>query len=229
MLTGCSKDESIIYYADGADAPSGLTVGTPETFGFGVIVPGAVTSDGGSPIQAKGIVYSATNATPTLNVNDETVKVDGNVSTGTGDFSSLVLGLTANTNYYYRAYALNGAGVSYGDVKTLNTGQAPVVVADMESEFFEEGWQVEVQAVPKISFYNVLDMYQTGYHVRLTVDGTKVTVAKQVIIANLSGYGPASVEGTGTFDGKTFVLKLKFTVSAGTFSPNPATEVITLP
>jgi len=35
--------------------------------------------------------------------------------TGTGAFTSNLVGLTANTTYYVRAYAINSQGTSYGN------------------------------------------------------------------------------------------------------------------
>lgn len=78
---------------------------------------GSITSDGGSPITARGIVWS-TSANPTIALTTKTI--DG---TGTGTFTSNLTGLTANTTYYVRAYATNIAGTSYGNevsFKTLN-------------------------------------------------------------------------------------------------------------
>jgi hypothetical protein len=231
FVYGCEENNEIVYYGTNAQTPSGITTGNiTEAFGVGAIIEGEVTNDGGSKVQGKGICYSLTNATPTLTQDAETGTSDGNISEGTGSFSALVLNLTPEKTYYYRTYALNAAGISYGGVKTFNTGRAPIVVASFQSQFFSDTWDVEVEAVPNISYYNVLDMYDTGYNIRLTVaaDGKTVTVAKQPAWVHQT-YGVASVEGTGTFDGKVFKLALKHTVSAGTFSPNPASEIITLP
>src|SRR5690606_25434510 len=40
---------------------------------------------------------------------------------GTGEFTVAVTGLTAATTYYYRAYATNGEGTSYGDEVSFTT------------------------------------------------------------------------------------------------------------
>jgi uncharacterized protein (TIGR02145 family) len=68
---------------------------------------GNVTSDGGSGVTAKGVCWSQ-HASPTL--SDQKTS-DG---TGTGNFSSLLTGLTPNTAYYLRAYATNSSGTAYG-------------------------------------------------------------------------------------------------------------------
>ncbi|WP_345955590.1 Ig-like domain-containing protein [Mucilaginibacter sp. PAMB04168] len=71
---------------------------------------GNVTDQGGATatVTERGIVYS--------NHYSSTVGVDTKVviGSGAGDFSSVVTGLTSNTFYVYRAYAINSTGISYG-------------------------------------------------------------------------------------------------------------------
>jgi hypothetical protein len=75
---------------------------------------GNVTSDGGTPVTARGVCWS-TNANPTLS-NSYTTN-----GTGTGSYTSNLTGLTANTLYYVRAYATNISGTSYGSQVTFTT------------------------------------------------------------------------------------------------------------
>ena len=66
-----------------------------------------VTSDGGSPITERGVVYSTT-------VFPTTASTKLTSAGTTGTFNSSLTGLTAGTVYYLRAYAINAAGTSYG-------------------------------------------------------------------------------------------------------------------
>ena len=75
---------------------------------------GNVTSDGGATVTARGICWS-TSHNPTINDNKTT---DGN---GTGNFTSNLINLTANTTYYVRAYATNEKGTAYGNEKSFTT------------------------------------------------------------------------------------------------------------
>jgi uncharacterized protein (TIGR02145 family) len=68
---------------------------------------GVITSDGGSPVTQRGVCWS-TSPDPTI---DDNITINGS---GTGSFESSITGLSINTTYYVRAYAMNGAGVSYG-------------------------------------------------------------------------------------------------------------------
>jgi uncharacterized protein (TIGR02145 family) len=93
-----------------------LTTTTPSTITQTTAVSGGnITLDGGGAITARGVCWS-TIANPTIALTTKTS--DG---TGTGTFTSNISGLTANTKYYLRAYAINSAGTAYGDEKSFTT------------------------------------------------------------------------------------------------------------
>ena len=74
---------------------------------------GNVTSDGGGTVDARGIVYSLASE----NVNPQiggTGVTQVSIGSSTGTFSQSVSSLTANTSYYFNAYAHNSAGYAYG-------------------------------------------------------------------------------------------------------------------
>jgi gliding motility-associated-like protein len=89
-------------------AASGVT-NTTATLG------GEVTDNGGATVTERGIVY---NTTGTPNVDDDT-KVQ--IGSGDGSFSDEITGLTAGTEYFVRAYAINSEGTSYGGVESFTT------------------------------------------------------------------------------------------------------------
>lgn len=76
---------------------------------------GNVTSTGGSNVSQRGICWS-TSQNPTTNNNHVTSGV------GVGNFTCNMTGLTSNTTYYVRAYAINEVGTAYGDQKSFITG-----------------------------------------------------------------------------------------------------------
>ena len=81
---------------------------------------GIITNSGASNVTSRGVCYSSTATIPTIT---GTKTIDG---TGIGTFISSLTGLTANTTYYIRAYATNGIGTAYGDVKSFSTTTATI-------------------------------------------------------------------------------------------------------
>ncbi len=76
---------------------------------------GNITADGGSPITARGVVWS-TSSNPTVPSTSSTSE-----GTGTGSFTSNITGLSAGTLYYVRSYATNSVGTSYGTQVSFTT------------------------------------------------------------------------------------------------------------
>lgn len=75
---------------------------------------GNVTNSGGATVTERGICWSTSH-------NPTTSGSHANSGTGTGSFTVNMTGLTANTTYYVRAYAINSAGTSYGSEVTFTT------------------------------------------------------------------------------------------------------------
>jgi uncharacterized protein (TIGR02145 family) len=128
--------------------------GTPTT-------GGNVTSDGGSMVSARGVVYG-TSSNPTLSNNFTT---DG---TGTGSFISVLSGLSPVTTYYVRAYATNGVGTSYGnefDFTTNNLMCGTASIVDIDGNIYNTvqiGTQCWTQSNLKVSKYRNGDNIPTG-------------------------------------------------------------------
>jgi uncharacterized protein (TIGR02145 family) len=83
---------------------------------------GNISNDGGNPVSQRGVCWSTSpNPTTTDNVTN-----NGN---GLGSFTSNLSGLTANTTYYIRSYAVNSAGIFYGNelsfVSNIGSSQYP--------------------------------------------------------------------------------------------------------
>ena len=75
---------------------------------------GDIADNGGAPITKRGVCWN-TSGDPTIADEKSTEE------TGSDTFSSKLINLTPNTTYYYRAYAENVAGISYGEVKQFTT------------------------------------------------------------------------------------------------------------
>jgi hypothetical protein len=104
------------------NSPTLTTIGITQITASGAKSGGTVSSDGGSGIITRGVVWG-TSANPTISLTTKTS--DG---TGVGAFQSAISGLAASTKYFVRAYATNSVGTSYGNELTFNTS-APSTAA----------------------------------------------------------------------------------------------------
>lgn len=76
---------------------------------------GNVTDNGGYAITARGVCWSKTSSTPSIQ-DSHTSEVADN-----GAFPSLMTNLEPASTYYVRAYATNEVGISYGETKSFVT------------------------------------------------------------------------------------------------------------
>ena len=108
--------------APAATAPTVLTTRATAIASNGITSGGNVTADGGATLTAKGVAWGAT-----------TNPTSGTATSGTaiGAYTTAISGLSPNTNYYYRAYATNSAGTSYGvNYDTVTRAAVPDLLAD---------------------------------------------------------------------------------------------------
>lgn len=101
--------------------PVVVTAEVPGTAGSATTGGGDVTSNGGADITSRGVVWSLTsNFTPDLSTSNKS-----QVAGATGRFNSPITGLSPNKTYYVRAYAVNSAGVAFGNEVTFKTFTIP--------------------------------------------------------------------------------------------------------
>ncbi len=91
--------------------------------GSSAISGGNITNDGGSLVTQRGVCWSTSPSPTTAN------SFTSNGS-GTGSFLSNLSGLTVNTIYYVRAYAVNSAGISYGNELSFLTSPNGSIVSN---------------------------------------------------------------------------------------------------
>jgi hypothetical protein len=98
-------------------APS-VTTGTPATAitQTSATAPGTITATGCTAVTAYGIEYSTVNGFP----NGTGTQVPS-TNLNAGNFTSSLTGLLSNTTYYYKAYATNGGGTTYGAQQSFTT------------------------------------------------------------------------------------------------------------
>jgi len=99
------------YVRSFAENSHGIGYGEERTFTTEVAVPDSYVYD-------RGILINSDGAMPVLN-GAGTIKMPS--GEGSGIFKSTLSGLTPGTVYLYRAYAVNGVDVAYGDVMSFQT------------------------------------------------------------------------------------------------------------
>ncbi len=108
----CQKDNNTLTLT---------TTDVSEIYPTTAVSGGNITDDGGSIITECGVCWN-TSATPTIaNSKNGKSYSEGTGGAGTGMFTRQIAGLTANTEYFVRAYATNSAGTIYGAEKIFTT------------------------------------------------------------------------------------------------------------
>ncbi len=137
-------------------APTVTTAAVTTYAAVTATMGGEVTATGGEDVTDRGVVYSATDATPTVGETGVTQDANG---TGAGVFSESVGGLTPSTTYYVCAYAVNSVGTNYGSVVSFATGAAQL------------GAPSGIAWADSVAGWNGVD-HATGYTVQLRKGGT---------------------------------------------------------
>ena len=99
---------------------------------------GNITDENCSPVTARGVCWNTT-GNPTIGDDKNT---DGS---GTGSYTSMMTGLTPNTTYYVRAYAVNLSGTGYGNEVSFTTN-ANVCKGDFDDDGDVDGSDLAVFA-----------------------------------------------------------------------------------
>ena len=103
-LSSCSKDT----------IPSLTTKDVSIVTDTSAKVGGEVTDDGGASVTERGVCYN-TSSNPSI--SDNPVQS----GSGTGIFECTITGLDPLETYFYKAFAINSAGVGYGEQKSFTT------------------------------------------------------------------------------------------------------------
>jgi uncharacterized protein (TIGR02145 family) len=136
--------------------PTITTTVITELISSGAKSGGTVSSDGGSVITSRGVVWG-TSSNPTISLTTKTS--DG---TGSGSFQSLITGLAANTNYYIRAYATNSVGTSYGNEHSFTTLSINTVVGANGRIWMDRNLGASRVATSSTDIESYGDLYQWG-------------------------------------------------------------------
>lgn len=101
--------------ATGVGGASVTTANITSVTATTAVCGGTISNEGGGSVSDRGVCWSL-NQMPSIESGEHL-----NMGSGIGSFSNTVTGLTPNTLYYIRAYAINGAGIAYGEQKMFTT------------------------------------------------------------------------------------------------------------
>jgi hypothetical protein len=156
-------------------APGVATGGSSAVTSSGATLAGTISSNGCTAITAYGIEYSTVSGF----ANGSGTAVAGS-NLASGSFSVALTGLLPATTYYYKAYATNSGGTTYGVQQSFTTAStAPSLSAG---------------ALP--SFGNACINVVAGPN-SFSLSGTNLTTA-DVVVGPLAGYTFAT-SATGTY------------------------------
>lgn len=101
-------------------APTAVTGDNTVVSPYNVTLNGSISNNGCSNITSYGIEYSSISGL----ANGYGKKVPAS-NLASGAFSSSVTNLVQGATYYYKAYAINNGGISYGEEKSFTTTSIP--------------------------------------------------------------------------------------------------------
>lgn len=111
-FNSCSAQGSVVI---GQPTPPTISTAMPTSIrARSAVLGGTVTSEGSTAVSERGVVYSRTQSTPTL--QDERVAM----GSGPGSFADTVT-LQPNSTYAVRAYAISPAATVYGATRSFST------------------------------------------------------------------------------------------------------------
>lgn len=122
---GCTPEQS--GNESTAKLATVTTIEASSVLSSSIVTGGNITADGGAEVTERGVCYS----------DAPGAVVEGNkvaaATAGKGAFEVTLSGLEFGTTYYYRAYAVNKAGVAYGEEMSATTVQ-PVLATVTTAE-----------------------------------------------------------------------------------------------
>jgi hypothetical protein len=168
FLIGCKTEEP-------QNPPTVITKVASDVTIKNVTLNGEVIDEGFSSTSERGFIISDKNSTPTVN---DTKVLSGS---GKGVFSIVLDKLSVNTTYYFKAYATNTKGSSYGEVQSFTS--ADYSLASITTELAKNITLKSAEVVGNISNEGGGSVTERGFCIGLnpspTISDNKFPVANK--------------------------------------------------
>lgn len=199
-----SMNSNPVSFVFGASTiPSVVTIVATDITSTSATCGGNVISDGGTMVTERGICWS-TSHNPTTNGSH----ISG--GQGTGSFTVSMTGLTATTTYYIRAYAVNSAGISYGNEVSFTTSATPTYTISVSSDpsnggsvsgggTYSYGQSCTVTATVN-SGYSFTNWTENGNQISTNPSYTFTVSSNRALVANFTYNGGGNTP-TGAING----------------------------
>jgi uncharacterized protein (TIGR02145 family) len=179
----CKKEDPVV-------PPEISTIAITEITTTSAKSGGNVISDGGGAITARGLVWR-TSTGPTLEQHTG-MKNEG---TGTGIFSSDIMGLSPNVQYFVRAFATNSTGTVYGNELQFTTSgvTATVTTADITNvtqTTATGGGNVTIDGNPSVSACGIVWNTVSGPTIETKLGMTNDGAGSGSFTSNLTALAP---------------------------------------
>lgn len=235
---GTSYGEEVEFTTLSISVPGVTTASVTNITNTSAIGGGNVISSGGAIVTERGICWS-TNHNPTISGSH-----DSN-GTGTGNYTVNMTGLTPNTTYYVKAYAINSQGAAYGEEVNFKTAQTPTYTVSVSADptnggtvtgggTYEQGQSCTVRATAATG-YTFQKWTENGSQVSTNTNYTFTVTSNRSLVAHFTAQPQAPA---GAINGKFTVNSngskvyfsqgnLQYKASNGTwrFAPNQTSHI----
>jgi uncharacterized protein (TIGR02145 family) len=196
--------------------PTVVTVTPVNVTTDAALTGGNVTNEGNVSVTERGVVY-ATTPNPTI-INSKIMN-----GTGSGYYPCYLTGLSSNTTYYYRAYAINSQGTSYGDNLSFTTQVFVPIIGNTFNPGLTYGSVMDIEGVV---YKTIVIGTQTWMAENLQTsklnDGTIIpNISSKVMWADFSSPACCWYENNvDSYRGNYGVLYNWFAVNSGNLCPS---------
>jgi hypothetical protein len=176
---GGDVDQGVRFYeayisgtAASATAPTVTTLAASGETSSSAVLNGNISATGGADATERGFYYSTTNGF----ADGTGTKISSTGTFGTGTFSQTPTGLTASNTYYFKSFATNSAGTSYGSQQSFSTTASsltpPTLTADASSNTVDNN--IDITFTDDASWRSAITAVKIG--------GTALTVTTDYVI-----------------------------------------------